>query len=246
MKRILLSAVIAAICLMCGCANSEALPDTGSDEQSVDSVPEVSTVTSTTESEPVSLPKEEKRPDRIVLVGDSRMMQLGHYLYGMEYIDEKLVDEATPDGDYIIGAGAQGYGWLEEHTEEIEDKLTDGCALVINMGVNGVPYFHEEIAEWCNDIAKKYKSRGVKVYFLAVTPVNDRLLKYYNYTIRNVDVICFNSEIRMELDGVTYLDAYSVVTEDIIGEGDGTYDGLHYYENVYRKIRDYTWETIKG
>lgn len=245
MKRMILSAVIAAVCLMSGCTNIEDQPVTSSDGKFSYSFPELSAATD--KSEPESLPEAEEKPDRIVLVGDSRIMQLGHYLYEMAYTDDgTLVDEETPDGDYIIGAGAQGYAWLAEHTEDIEDKLTDGCALVVNMGVNGVPYFHEEIASWCNDIAEKYRDRGVKVYFLSVTPVNDRLLKSYNYAIRNVDVVCFNSEIRMELEDVTYLDAYSVVTEDIFGDGDGTYDGLHYYESVYRKIRDFTWNTIKG
>ncbi|MDE6727442.1 MAG: hypothetical protein K2J80_05830 [Oscillospiraceae bacterium] len=184
--------------------------------------------------------------DRLVLVGDSRTMHVGNYVFGLEMINNSLVDDATPDGDYILGVGAKGYNWLEDHTSEVEDKLTPGCALVVNMGVNGVPYYHSEIAAWCNTIAEKYKDMGVKVYFMSVNPVNDTLLAKYNYQIRNADVIYFNEAIKGELSNVTYLDTYSLITDDILGDGSGTYDGLHYYENVCRKIVDYTWEAVKG
>lgn len=267
MKKVICCVMISAVCLLSGCAEIEAPIDTeiSSGVQAVSSVTERSTVSSavssavsevdsfsaaesSSSSESLSsLPAEvPEKSDRIVLVGDSRTMNLGTYLYGMEIIDGVHVEGETPDGDYIIGAGGEGYDWLAAHTSEIEDKLTDGCALVVNMGVNGVPNFHLEIAEWCNNMAEKYKDRGVKVYFMSVNPVNDRLMKEYNYTIRNVDVICFNSEIRTELKNVTYLDTYSVIRDDILGEGVGTFDGLHYYEKPYRKIRDYTWETIKN
>ena len=265
MKKVILGAVISAVCLLSGCSRIEAQIDTeiSSDMRGTSgaveySSGEVSTSSAETSDSSVSaaensslnesIPAEApEKTDRIVLVGDSRTMQLGNYIYGMTMIDNRLVDEATSDGDYIIGAGGEGFGWLSEHTSDIEDKLTEGCALVVNMGVNGVPNFHSEIAEWCNTMAKKYKDMGVKVYFMSVNPVNDTLLRYYNYTIRNVDVVAFNSAIRTELvSDVIYLDTYSVVRDDILGEGSGTYDGLHYYDDVYRKIRDYTWKTIKN
>lgn len=188
---------------------------------------------------------ESEKADRVVLVGDSRIIQLGNAVYGIAIVENHLIDGETPDGDCIIGAVGEGYEWLAEHTEEIEDKLTDGCALVVNMGVNGVPYYHSEIAEWCNEIAEKYRDRGVKVYFMSVNPVNDKLMERYNYVIRDVDVICFNSAIRTELKGVTYLDTYSELKDDILGEGSGTFDGLHYNEGIYRKIKDYTWKIVK-
>lgn len=251
MKKVIFCAAISAVSLLCGCMNKVAPVESQVSSESPASTSEQvvsSTVESSSESHDSDVPSAvaPEKISRIVLVGDSRIAQLGDYLYGMTLVDDYLIDEETPDGDHIIGAGGEGYNWLSEHTADIEDKLTDGCALVVNMGVNGVPYFHTEIAEWCNDMAAKYKDKGVKVYFLSVTPVNDRLLDSYGYYIRNVDVVCFNSEIRTELRGVTYLDAYSVVKEDILGEGSGTYDGLHYYESEYRKIRDYTWEVIKG
>ena len=157
-----------------------------------------------------------------------------------------MVDETTSDGDSVLGVGGDGYNWLKDHTAEIEAKLTDGCALVVNMGVNGAPYFHSEIAEWCNKEAKKYKDKGVKVYFMSVNPVNDTLMAEYDYIIRNADVISFNNAIKKELVGVTYLDTYSFIKDDILGEGNGTVDGLHYYPSVYNKIKDYTWKTVKG
>ena len=252
MKKVILCAAVSAVCLLSGCTRIENRPDMGhssyvplTESQLEHYYQAVSNEKSTSESESIPVEAEEKI-SRIVLVGDSRTTNLGYYIYGITMIDDYLVDEETSDGDYILGAGGEGYDWLLEHTSEIEDKLTDGCALVVNMGVNGAPDFHAEIAEWCNNMAQKYKDRGVKVYFMSVNPVNDRLMAYYNYTLRNVDVICFNSVIRTELIGVTYIDTYSVVKDDILGESSSSFDGLHYYEDVYRKIRDYTWEFIKG
>lgn len=249
MKKVIFAAALSAVCLLCGCSRTEMgkssyVPIT--DSQIAHYYQAVSTDESSSESEkePAAAEAEEKS-DRIVLVGDSRTTNLGYYVYGMTIVDDYIVDAETPDGDHIFGAGGEDYVWLVDHTSEIEDKLTDGCALVVNMGVNGAPDFHTEIAGWCNEMAEKYKNRGVKVYFMSVNPVNDRLLEYYNYNVRNVDVICFNSAIRSELRGVTYLDTYSVLSDDILGEESSSFDGLHYYENVYRKIRDYTWETIK-
>lgn len=269
MKKVIFAAAVSVLCLLSGCSRVETQIETDKSSQvqepssehiysdetkSLDAVSNgISGSDGISNSGAESMPfieassaEASEKSDRIVLVGDSRTMQLGNYLYGMTMINNRLVDEATPDGDYILGAGGEGYAWLLEHTEYIEDKLTEGCALVVNMGVNGAPDFHSEIAAWCNRMAEKYKDVGVKVYFMSVNPVNDALLRYYNYIIRNVDVIYFNSAIRTELKGVTYLDTYSVVTDDILGDGSGTYDGLHYYESVYRKIRDHTWEIIKN
>lgn len=184
-------------------------------------------------------------PDRIVLIGDSRTMHIGYYLFDLPMVDNKYVDGYTPDFDYILGMGGEGYYWLAEHTSEIEAKLTDGCALVINMGVNGAPRFSSETAAWCNEIAAKHADRGIKVYYMSVNPVNDSKLEDFNYTIRNSDVIYFNSSVKAELDGVTYLDTYSVVENDILGEGNGTFDGLHYNYYVCRKIWEYTVETVR-
>lgn len=253
MKKKFICVTVTALCLLSGCTKIEDRTDTVTstyvpltDSQIEHYYQAVSTEESSSESVVTPVEEVEEKPDRIVLVGDSRTTNLGNFVYGMEMIDDYLVDAETPEGDYILGAGGVGYPWLSEHTSEIEEKLTDGCALVVNMGVNGVPDFHTEIAEWCNEIAEKYKDRGVKVYFMSVNPVNDSLMEYYNYSIRNVDVICFNSIIRTELKGVTYLDTYSVVRDDILGGESSSFDGLHYYESVYRKIRDYTWETIKN
>ena len=252
MKKVFLWAALSAVCLLSGCSKTERA-DIGLYEPLTDSQIEhyyqaVLTDKNTSDSE--SLPAEaepeaEEKSDRIVLVGDSRTTNLGYYVYGMTIVDDYYVDDVTPDGDCIFAAGGEGYDWLLEHMPEIEDKLTEGCALVVNMGVNGVPDYHYEIAEWCNKMAEKYKDKGVKVYFMSVNPVNDRLMSYYDYTIRNVDVIFFNSAIRTELTGVTYLDTYSVVRDDILGEDSKSFDGLHYYDDVYFKIRDYTWKTIK-
>ena len=251
MKEKLICAIAAALCLLSGCTKIENRPNMGTStyvpitDSQIDhyyqavSSGESSTVSNSMPAEP------EEKSDRIVLVGDSRTTNLGYYVYGMTIVDDYLVDEETSDGDRIFAAGGEDYDWLAEHTSDIEDMLTDGCALVVNMGVNGAPEYHAEIADWCNEIAEKYKGRGVKVYFMSVNPVNDRLLANHNYAVRNVDVICFNSAIRTELKGVTYLDTYSVVRDDILGEESSSFDGLHYYDSVYWKIRDYTWETIK-
>lgn len=186
-----------------------------------------------------------EKPGRIVLVGDSRTMHIGNYLFGLP-MEDGYVDGCTPDGDCILGIGGEGYSWLAGHTPEIEARLTDGCALVINMGVNGAPRFHREIAGWCNQMAEKHKDRGIKVYFMSVNPVNDSKLESFNYLIRNSDVIYFNNSIKPELDGVIYIDAYSVAEYDIVDTGEGTHDGLHYRTYVCRKIWDHVVEVVRG
>ena len=252
MKKVFFSAVISAVCFLSGCAKIEDHTDFGKSsyvpitDSRIDHYYQAAVSTDENSSDSESPPAEvSEKTDRIVLVGDSRTTNLGYYVYGMTIVDDYFVDEETPDGDCILAAGGEDYDWLVEHTSDIEAKLTDGCALVVNMGVNGAPYYHSEIAEWCNKIAEKYKDRGIKVYFMSVNPVNDKLVKYNNYAIRDVDVICFNSAIKTELKGVTYVDTYSVVRDDVLGEGNGTFDGLHYDESTYRKIRDYTWEIVK-
>lgn len=249
MKNILFYLMISAIFLLSGCANNEPAEVEISSDTYVCTQPVIrpnyqsgSFVGSDNGiSEVIS-----ETADRLVLVGDSRTLQLGYYIFEMTVVDNYLVDETTSDGDSVLGVGGDGYNWLKDHTAEIEAKLTDGCALVVNMGVNGAPYFHSEIAEWCNKEAKKYKDKGVKVYFMSVNPVNDTLMAEYDYIIRNADVISFNNAIKKELVGVTYLDTYSFIKDDILGEGNGTVDGLHYYPSVYNKIKDYTWKTVKG
>ena len=250
MKKVIFAALVSTVCLISGCMRVEARYDMKKGSDMSYTAPESSDAYSAPTSENSTdssvLPTDEpEKTDRIVWVGDSRIIQLGNKVYGIELVDNDLANEETSDGDCILGAVGEGYDWLAEHTAEIEDKLTDGCALVVNMGVNGIPDYHSEIAEWCNEIAEKYKDRGVKVYFMSINPVNDKLMKYNNYIIRDVDVVCFNSVIRTELKGVTYLDTYSEVRDDIIGEGSGTYDGLHYNESVYRKIKDYTCKIVK-
>ena len=252
MKKVIFAAAVTIVCFLSGCAKIEDRTDVGKSsyvpitDSRIDHYYQAVSAdenSSDSDSQPAEV---SEKTDRVVLVGDSRIIQLGNAVYGFEIVDDSPVDEETSDGDHILGAVGEGYDWLEEHTANIEDKLTDGCALVVNMGINGAPYYHSEIAEWCNKIAEKYKDRGVKVYFMSVNPVNDRLMTYNGYNIRDVDVICFNSAIRTELKDVTYLDTYSVVRDDILGEGSGTFDGLHYNKNIYRKIKDYTWKVIKN
>lgn len=259
MKKLFLGML--AVCLLIGCtmSNTEASPDiqVSIDTSPADDPPEESG-TSSESPGAFSVPAAEnstsdenlpadalEKPNRIVLVGDSRTMHLGYYLFELPMIDDKYVDGVTPDGDYILGIGGVGYSWLAEHTSEIEEKLTEGCSLVVNMGVNGAPDFHRQIAEWCGQMAAKYADKGVKVYFMSVNPVNDSKLESHHYLIRNTDVIFFNSAVRAELKGVTYIDTYSVVENDILGEGNGTSDGLHYNSYVCRKIWDHAVEVIR-
>ena len=241
------AAVLSAVSLLTGCSGTKEPTIHIAGVPAADTSGAANTSQVSTDDDGSSVkdtPAQTAEKSRIVLVGDSRTMHIGNYLYELPMIDNKYVDGETPDGDYIMGLGGEGYGWLSKNTSEVEKRLTDGCILVVNMGVNGAPYYHKEIAEWCNNMAVKNKDRSIRVYFMSVNPVNDRLLEEYNYSIRNADVIAFNSAVRTELTDAAYIDTYSVVEDDILGNGKGTPDGLHYYEYVYRKIRDYTWEVI--
>ncbi len=192
---------------------------------------------------------------RVVLVGDSRVYNLATLVCGLEENDDGCII-GSMGSDYVICSGGVGYKWMVEHEKDIDEQAVNGAAIVINMGINGceplsgetLDQFAERYsslyADWINKKAEYWESRGAKIYFCSISPVNDEKAKEYNYNVRNEYVRCFNEAIVPKLnDNVGYIDTYSAVY-DILAAGKGTDDGLHYYKYVYEEIKGFIWQTV--
>lgn len=193
---------------------------------------------------------------KIVLVGDSRTYGLAITVGGLPTNENSEIIGAM-GSDYVICKGGMGYDYMTSHVSDIESQLGEDVAVVIAMGVNGcephsgenVPTFAEryanQYADWLNDKATTWASKGAKVYFVSVNPVNDDKAKGMGYTIKNEYVKAFNEKIKGKLKNVGYIDTYSQLESGILS-GTGTEDGLHYTQTIYETIKNYIWKVVKG
>ncbi|MBQ9066318.1 MAG: hypothetical protein IJ133_02150, partial [Clostridia bacterium] len=79
-----------------------------------------------------------------------------------------------------------------------------------------------------------WRSRGARVYFVSVNPVNDSKTKY----VKNAQIESYNRSVRSSLSSnVTYVDTYSSLYYQIAFDDSMTdSEGLHYYSATYKSI----------
>lgn len=157
-----------------------------------------------------------------IFVGDSRTV-------GMEY----AVGTAA---EYIAAVG-EGYSWMVSSAlPQLRAKLDKNpyVKVVFNLGVNdcGSNTAGSYIAEYKRMI-QTYPN--TKFYIMSVNPVKDKAAKNAGYLIRNKLITPFNNQLSTAFPDI-YIDTYNYLMKS----GFASPDGLHYTNETYQKIYDYT------
>lgn len=185
---------------------------------------------------------------KIILVGDSRTVQLSYILFGVSYrYDHYNIDfphtNGGHDNDWFVAGGAMGLSWMKTVENEIDAHVDADTAVVINMGTNDA-YSTETIAaqyiDWLLPKADEWVSAGAAVYFLSTNPVDDNKTVY----LKNSHVERFNEYIKTHLNSkVTYLDYYSIMKSTSFSTDDS---GLHYDRTGYQGIWDFIVQNVRA
>ena len=119
---------------------------------------------------------------------------------------------------------------------EIDESVTQGSVIIINMGVNDlgnawgyIDLLKEKIPQWME--------KGAEVYYMSVNPVEN-----HPY-ISNEDIANFNNILYNNLPSETgWIETNSYLLES----GYSTQDGVHFDAETYQKIFNYTMEVLSG
>ena len=156
---------------------------------------------------------------KYIFVGDSRTV-------GMR--------EATNSGDTYICEGGMGYSWMNKHTDEIINAITQNSGVYILMGVNdgcstesGAGVVGQYI-NWFNKYTPEFVKKGATVIFVSVNPVDEGA----PYGVTNELIEKFNNDIKSQLpSNVQYLDTYNQIKSTY-----KTIDKVHYDTETYKHI----------
>lgn len=160
----------------------------------------------------------------ITFIGDSRMVgqQIGN-----------------PNSIYVC-EGGQAYPWLmkEETQTKIELAAEYSDIFVFNLGVNGF-YDPKLYMNYLMDFCTRHPDK--MMIYMSVNPVDDEKAQQYGYTVSDNDVQNYNAQLLDSLpENVLWLDTYTLLTT----YGFDTFDGIHYTNQTYRDIYDYTMYCI--
>ena len=158
-----------------------------------------------------------------IFVGDSRTV-------GMH-------ETVGDSGCVWIGQVSAGLSWFQDTAVgEIDESVTQGSVIIINMGVNDlgnawgyIDLLKEKIPQWME--------KGAEVYYMSVKPVEN-----HPY-ISNEDIADFNNILYNNLPSETgWIETNSYLLES----GYSTQDGVHFDAETYQKIFNYTMEVLSG
>ena len=136
-----------------------------------------------------------------------------------------------------IGQVSAGLSWFQDTAVgEIDESVTQGSVIIINMGVNDlgnawgyIDLLKEKIPQWME--------KGAEVYYMSVNPVEN-----HPY-ISNEDIANFNNILYNNLPSETgWIETNSYLLES----GYSTQDGVHFDAETYQKIFNYTMEVLSG
>ena len=136
-----------------------------------------------------------------------------------------------------IGQVSAGLSWIQDTAVgEIDESVTQGSVIIINMGVNDlgnawgyIDLLKEKIPQWME--------KGAEVYYMSVNPVEN-----HPY-ISNEDIANFNNILYNNLPSETgWIETNSYLLES----GYSTQDGVHFDAETYQKIFNYTMEVLSG
>ncbi len=157
-----------------------------------------------------------------IFVGDSRTVGVDMAVSDKER--EYFVAETGKGVDWFDNTGApSALSILKANNSGLKFKV------IVNLGVNDL-YDEERYVESYNRFIEEAHTYGAKVYFVSVNPVNDN--KCVN--VKNEQVESFNGTISEQCVFDGYIDTYSALFYDLVGDTDRA--GLHYSNDMYKKI----------
>lgn len=155
--------------------------------------------------------------NRIIFIGDSRTGEMSEvssesdelWLYQDSAGYDYLINSAFPNADPYVG---------------------QGTAVVIALGINDLYNANNYVAALDQKTAL-WKDMGVRVYFVAVGPID------YDLNTDNQEIMDFNTAIYNGITDGYFIDAYNY----LVRNGYATVDGVHYdtvtTESMYQYIR---------
>ena len=151
----------------------------------------------------------------LIFVGDSRTV-------GMK--------QAVGGSDTWSCKSSMGLSWMKSTgIPNIENKITNGSAVVVLMGVNDL-YNVNNYISYMNSLVNTVTSKGGTLYFVSVNPTS----KSMDYLNSNID--SFNTKMRQGLSSnIRYIDTNSYLKANGFSSG----DGLHYYSDTSKQIYNY-------
>lgn len=170
----------------------------------------------TPEPEKVQAVTEVKNVAGVILVGDSRFVQM------QENVGENSCTWIAENG--------KGYNWFNETAvARIDSCVGKGSKILINLGVNDPGHVNDYVA-LVNAKAAEWTGKGATVYYASVNPVWDN-----PYTTEE-QVVYFNSQMQAGLSGdVHWIDSHGYL--DSIGYK--LVDGLHFNAETYQNLYAY-------
>lgn len=184
-------------------------------EQSADSQPAQNAGSQQT-PQPVQAVTEVKNVAGVILVGDSRFVQM-----------QANVGENSCTW---IAENGKGYNWLNETAvARIDGCVGKGSKILINLGVND-PGNLKNYLELVNAKAAEWAGKGASIYYASVNPV------WENPYVTEEQVEYFNSQMQSGLSGdVHWIDSHSYLGSI----GYKLVDGLHYNAETYQNLYAY-------
>lgn len=168
------------------------------------------------EGQPQQAVTEVKNVSGVILVGDSRFVQM-----------QANVGENSCTW---IAESGKGYNWFNENAiARIDGCVGKGSKILINLGVND-PGNLNNYLELVNAKAAEWTGKGAKVYYASVNPVWD------NPYVTEEQVQYFNSQMQNGLSGdVQWIDSHSYLN----AIGYKLVDGLHFNAETYQNLYAY-------
>ena len=145
-----------------------------------------------------------------------------------------MQDSDDADTCSYIGKVGEGYYWLvNEGIDQLRTSLSKepDATVVFNLGVNDLSEIDRYLAFY-RQIFAEYPDASF--YIMSVNPVGDACSGASNEEIRD-----FNAKLKESFPD-QYLDCYDYLEQN----GFSTVDDLHYTNDTYRAIHDYTVRAI--
>lgn len=172
--------------------------------------------TAAQEPQPEEPVVEVKNVAGVILVGDSRFVQ--------------MKDSVGDNPCTWIAESGKGYNWFNENAvARIDNCVGKGSKILINLGVNDAGN-HQKYLALVNAKAEEWVNKGAKVYYASVNPV------WENPYVTEEQVEYFNAQMQGGLSGnIQWIDSNSYLKSI----GYKLVDGLHYSAETYQNIYVY-------
>lgn len=162
---------------------------------------------------------------KYIFVGDSRIVGMA---------------SAVSDSNTIfIGKVSAGLSWLKSSASSTLATYLDAdsnAKVIFAFGVNDLGNISSYITYY-NTLIAKYSD--TEFYMMAVNPVNETTAAKYGYSVKNSQIVTFNTKLEAAFSSI-YVDTYTYLTTN----GFSTSDGIHYTSSTYKTIYNYVISAI--